>query len=148
MIAHARLALGDARGALDGLAAVREDVASAGWTQRLVEILVLEAQAHEALGERSQALTPLKTALDLSRSEGFVRPFAQAGPPLPPLPLELIAAAPAAEQRAFIEAILAALDAPVTPVKAIGLNPGPNETWLQVGRTFALIITEVTAIFI
>ena len=43
---------------------------------------------------------------------------------------------------------LGQIDAPVTPVKAIGLNPGPNETWLQVGRTFALIITAVTAVFI
>ena len=40
------------------------------------------------------------------------------------------------------------IDAPVTPVKAIGLNPGPDETWLHVGRTFALIITAVTAVFI
>ena len=40
------------------------------------------------------------------------------------------------------------IDAPVEPVKAIGLNPGPNETWLQVGRTFALIITGVTAVLI
>ncbi len=43
---------------------------------------------------------------------------------------------------------LGQIDAPVTPVKAIGLNPGPDETWLQVGRNFALIITAVTAVFI
>ena len=40
------------------------------------------------------------------------------------------------------------IDAPVTPVKAIGINPGPKETWLQLGRNFALIITGVTAVFI
>jgi len=40
------------------------------------------------------------------------------------------------------------INAPVTPVKAIGINPGPNENWLQVGRNFALIITGVTAVFI
>lgn len=40
------------------------------------------------------------------------------------------------------------IDAPVTPVKAIGLNPGPDETWRQVGLNFAVIITVVTAIFI
>lgn len=40
------------------------------------------------------------------------------------------------------------INAPVKPVKAIGLNPGPDETWLQVGRTFTLIITAVTAVFI
>jgi membrane protease YdiL (CAAX protease family) len=43
---------------------------------------------------------------------------------------------------------LGQIDAPVTPVKAIGLKPGPDDTWLQAGRTFALIITVVTAVFI
>lgn len=40
------------------------------------------------------------------------------------------------------------IDAPVTPVRSIGLKPGPDDTWLQVGRTFALIITAVTSVFI
>jgi hypothetical protein len=40
------------------------------------------------------------------------------------------------------------IDAPVKPVKAIGLNPGPGETWRRVGRDFAVIITAVTAVFI
>lgn len=40
------------------------------------------------------------------------------------------------------------IDAPVEPVKAIGLNPGPDETWRQVGLNFAVIITAVTAVFI
>lgn len=38
--------------------------------------------------------------------------------------------------------------APVTPVKVIGINPGPNETWRQIGLNFAVIITAVTAVFI
>lgn len=40
------------------------------------------------------------------------------------------------------------IDAPVKPVRAIGLNPSPDETWQQVGINFALIITAVTAVFI
>lgn len=40
------------------------------------------------------------------------------------------------------------IDAPVTPVKAIGINPGPNETWQHVGLNFAVVITAVTAVFI
>jgi len=39
------------------------------------------------------------------------------------------------------------ISAPVTPVKAIGLNPGPGETWKQVGLNFAVVITAVTAVF-
>lgn len=43
---------------------------------------------------------------------------------------------------------LGQIDAPVEPVKAIGLKPGPDETWLHVGRNFAVIITAVTAVLI
>ena len=40
------------------------------------------------------------------------------------------------------------LDAPVTPVRAIGLTPGPTESWRQVGRNFAVVVTAVTAIVV
>lgn len=40
------------------------------------------------------------------------------------------------------------IGAPVTPVKAVGINPGPEETWRQLGLNFAVIITAVTAVFI
>ncbi len=43
---------------------------------------------------------------------------------------------------------LGKLDAPVEPVRLIGLTPQPGESWLQVGRNFAFIITGVTFIFI
>jgi len=108
--AHARLALGDARGALEDLARVRENAESAGWTQRLVEALVLEAQAREALGERRQALAMLENALALSLREGFARPFVTAGENLLPLFRQIAASDPSAEQRAFVETILTALD--------------------------------------
>ncbi len=38
--------------------------------------------------------------------------------------------------------------APVGPVPAIGISPAPNETWLQTGINFAVIISVVTFIFI
>lgn len=40
------------------------------------------------------------------------------------------------------------MDAPVTPVRAIGLTPGPTESWRQVGRNFAVIFTAVTALVV
>lgn len=40
------------------------------------------------------------------------------------------------------------ISAPVVPVPAIGLNPAPNETWLQIGINFAIVISLVTFIFI
>lgn len=36
--------------------------------------------------------------------------------------------------------------APVVPVRLVGITPGPRETWFQVGRNFAIVITGVTAL--
>lgn len=109
-VAHVRLALGDAKGALHDLVAVREQVESAGWTQRLVEVLVLEAQAHDALGQRPQALTCLERSLKLAWPGHFARPFIQAGESLVTLLQQIAAAISSPEQRAFIEEILTALN--------------------------------------
>jgi LuxR family maltose regulon positive regulatory protein len=114
--AHARLALGEARAALEDLAAVRQEVEAAGWTQRLVETLVLEVQAHEALGERHSALVKLGRALDLGRAGGFARPFVQADASLHDPLLELAAdTSLEAGQRALLEAVLEKLDMPLKP---------------------------------
>lgn len=42
----------------------------------------------------------------------------------------------------------AGLDGPVTPVRWIGLNPKPGETWLKVGLNFLIVITAVTTVVI
>ena len=43
---------------------------------------------------------------------------------------------------------LGTINAPVEPVKQIGLTPKPGEGWLQIGRNFAVIISAVTLVFI
>ena len=43
---------------------------------------------------------------------------------------------------------LGKINAPVEPVKLIGLTPKPEEGWLQIGRNFAVIISVVTFVFI
>jgi LuxR family maltose regulon positive regulatory protein len=118
VVAHARLLLDDAHGALNDLAQVREKAKAAGWTQRLVEILVLEAQAHEALGQRSQALVRLEEALDLSLRGGFTRPFVKAGENVLPLLRHLIASDLSTEQYVFVETVVDALDAEIEPSPA------------------------------
>lgn len=40
------------------------------------------------------------------------------------------------------------INAPVEPVRLIGLTPKPDEGWLQIGRNFVLIISVVTFVFI
>jgi LuxR family maltose regulon positive regulatory protein len=114
--AHARLVLGDANGALDDLAGIYREAESAGWTQHVVETLILQGQAHEALSERRQALLKLKEALELSRAGGFLRPLVQAGVSLHASLLEMAAdSAITTEERVFLETVLTALDLPVEP---------------------------------
>ena len=38
------------------------------------------------------------------------------------------------------------LDAPVAPVRAIGLNPKPGEGWWLIGRNFAIVLPAVTVV--
>jgi LuxR family transcriptional regulator, maltose regulon positive regulatory protein len=51
-------------------------------TGRVIEILVLQALAHEAQGERPSALMPLERALTLAEPEGYVRVFVDEGRPM------------------------------------------------------------------
>ncbi len=48
----------------------------------MIEILVLQALAHEAQGDISSALAPLERALMLAEPEGYVGIFVDEGPPM------------------------------------------------------------------
>jgi LuxR family maltose regulon positive regulatory protein len=51
-------------------------------TGSVIEILVLQALAHEAQGDASPALVPLERALTLAEPEGYIRIFVDEGPPM------------------------------------------------------------------
>jgi LuxR family maltose regulon positive regulatory protein len=51
-------------------------------TGSVIEILALQALAHQALGEMPAALVPLERALTLAAPEGYIRVFADEGPPM------------------------------------------------------------------
>jgi LuxR family maltose regulon positive regulatory protein len=51
-------------------------------TGSVIEILVLQALAHQMQGDLSVALTPLERALTLAEPEGYVRIFVDEGPPM------------------------------------------------------------------
>ena len=53
-----------------------------GRTGRVIEILVLRALAHQALGDIPAALGFLDRAVTLAEPEGYVRVFADEGPPM------------------------------------------------------------------
>ncbi|MDQ1617050.1 MAG: hypothetical protein QOJ60_2989, partial [Actinomycetota bacterium] len=48
----------------------------------VIEILVLRARAQQAAGDVASALVPLQRAVTLAEPEGFVRLFADEGPPI------------------------------------------------------------------
>ena len=54
-------------------------------TGNVIEILVLQALAHQARGDVPAALASLQRAVTLAEPEGYVRIFADEGPPVAPL---------------------------------------------------------------
>jgi LuxR family maltose regulon positive regulatory protein len=64
---------------LDHLLQAAED---AGRTGRVIEILILQALARQALGDTEQALMTIKRALSLAEPEGHIRLFVDEGKPM------------------------------------------------------------------
>ncbi len=80
-----------------------------GRTGRVIEILVLLALAHQALGDMPAALGFLDRALTLAEPEDYVRVFADEGPAMVSL---LKAAAKQGTRRTYVRRLLAAASGP------------------------------------
>ena len=80
-----------------------------GRTGRVIEILVLRALAHQALGDIPAALGSLDRAVTLAEPEGYVRVFADEGPPMASL---LRASAKQGTRRDYVRRLLAAASGP------------------------------------
>jgi LuxR family maltose regulon positive regulatory protein len=70
------------RDAMALLARLLRAAQEGGRTGSVVEILLLQALAHQAQGDLSAALRPLQQALTLAEPEGYVRIFVDEGPAL------------------------------------------------------------------
>jgi LuxR family maltose regulon positive regulatory protein len=79
-----------------------------GRTGSVIEILVLQALAHQARGDTAAALAPLERALALAEPESYVRVFVDEGSPMADL-LEATANRGAATR--YVQRLLAALGA-------------------------------------
>jgi LuxR family maltose regulon positive regulatory protein len=77
-----------------------------GRTGRVIEILVFQALTHQTLGNIPAALSCLERALTLAEPEGYVRVFADEGPPMASL---LRAAAKHNTSRNYARRLLAAM---------------------------------------
>jgi LuxR family maltose regulon positive regulatory protein len=69
-------------GATRLLEGLLEHAATGGRTTRMIEILLLQALAFQAMGDTDRALTPLERALTLAEPEGFIRIVVDEGPPM------------------------------------------------------------------
>ncbi len=77
-----------------------------GRTGRVLEILVLQALAHQTLGDIPAALTCLERTVTLAEPEGYVRVFIDEGPPMASL---LRAAEKQGMTRNYVRRLLAAV---------------------------------------
>jgi LuxR family maltose regulon positive regulatory protein len=67
-------------GALDLLARLLEMAESRGWVGKAIEVLVLEALAHQGRGDTDAALVALERALSVAEPRGYLRTFVDEGP--------------------------------------------------------------------
>ena len=110
---------------LERLAQVAEEGGRMG---SVIEILVLQALAHDAQGDIPRALEPLERALTLAEPEGYVWIFVDEGPPMARLLYEALSGGIATD---YVRRLLAAV--PVSePEQAHPPTPQPPGTeWVE-----------------
>jgi LuxR family maltose regulon positive regulatory protein len=80
--ARVRLAEGDHSAAVAALASFRHRVESEGLADEQLKVMVLQAVAHFAQGEKDTAVQLLADVLALAEPGGFIRIFVDEGPPM------------------------------------------------------------------
>jgi LuxR family maltose regulon positive regulatory protein len=88
-LARVRIAAGHAQAVLPLLSRLLADAESKARMHSAIEILVVQALAYAAQGDRALARTALSRALALAEPEGYVRKFVDEGAPLAALLREL-----------------------------------------------------------
>ncbi len=106
--ARVHLAQGDTSAALAVLGPVRRQAEARGWADERLKVLVLQAVAHHAAGEKDEAMQLLGEALSLAAPGGSIRLFVDEGLPMAQL---LSAAAARGMQPGYISTVLAAFHA-------------------------------------
>jgi LuxR family maltose regulon positive regulatory protein len=80
--ARVYLAQGDASTALAVLEPLRQKMEAKGWQDEQLKVIVLQAVAYHAHGEKDKAVQLLGDALTLAEPGGFIRIFVDEGPPM------------------------------------------------------------------
>jgi LuxR family maltose regulon positive regulatory protein len=80
--ARVHLARGDTSAALAALEPLRQQAEAKSWEDERLKVMVLQALAHHAHGEKDKAVQLLGDALALAESGGFIRIFVDEGRPM------------------------------------------------------------------
>ena len=118
-LARVHLAQQDPAAALLALAPWGQQAETRGWQDERLKVLVLQALAHQALGEMDQAARLLGDALYLAEPGGLIRTFIDEGAPMAKLlaALDASGASDTLSLRAYGQKLLAAFptQAPIQP---------------------------------
>ncbi len=129
--ARVHLAREDPSAALAVLKPVRQQMEAKGWGDERLKVMVLEAVAHHAHGEKDAAVQVVGEALALAAASGFIRLFVDEGPLMARLLSEAAARGIAPE---YTQQVLAAF----SPVGATRLLPS------RVARSHAALVEPLS----
>jgi LuxR family maltose regulon positive regulatory protein len=123
--ARVHLAQGDTSKALAVLEPLRQQMEAKGWQDERLKVMVLQAVALHAHGEKDKAEHVLSDALALAKPGGFIRIFVDEGAPMAQLLLETSSHGVMPD---YIGKLLAVFEAEKRPVLAgLAASPGKSE---------------------
>jgi LuxR family maltose regulon positive regulatory protein len=136
ILARLHLARHEPDKALNVLEELYQTAESSGRMGIVIEILVLRALAYHMQGNVTRALSDLEKALSLAQPEGYVRVFADEGPPMADLLLKRLEARSEGPSTGYAHVLLAALGRPIAAPSAaiLPLNEALSEREIEVLR--------------
>ncbi len=123
--ARVHLAQGDTSAALAALGPLRQQVEAKGWEDERLKVMVLQAAAHHAHGEKDKAAQVLGDALALAEPGGFIRLFVDEGFPMAQLLSEAAAHGMMPDYTGKLLAVFEAEEQPVLAGRQA--SPGKSE---------------------
>ncbi len=122
------LAQGDTSAALAVLEPLRQQAEAKGWADERLKVMVLQAVALQAHGEKDKAVQVLCDALALAAPGGFIRLFVDEGPPMAHL---LSAAAAQGMMPDYTGKLLAVLEADAQKLENTSSLPPPAHPLIE-----------------
>jgi LuxR family maltose regulon positive regulatory protein len=129
--ARVHLAQGDPSTALTVLSLWRRQVEAKGWQDERLQVMLLQALALQAHGEKEQAVQVLCEALTLAAPEGFIRAFIDEGQPMARLLSQVEASGKMPNNYNYIGELLAAWKAEEHRSKALPYPSPPTQSLIE-----------------